>query len=70
VVARLLSPSHIIAIDLADSRQDAAKRFGGDVAVNNSREDALAAVIEFVVSVRMSPSRRSVFRARSSSPRP
>lgn len=45
--AKLFSPSHIIAIDLADSRLDAAKRFGADVIVNNSREDALAAVMEF-----------------------
>lgn len=44
--ARLFSPSHIIAIDLADSRLDAAKRFGANVVVNNSREDALAAVME------------------------
>jgi len=44
--ARLLSPSRIISIDLADSRLDAAKRFGADVVVNNSRDDALAAVME------------------------
>ncbi len=44
--ARLFSPSHIIAIDLADSRLDAAKRFGADIVVNNSRDDALAAVKE------------------------
>ena len=44
--ARLFTPSHIISIDLADSRLDAAKRFGADVVVNNSREDALAAVLE------------------------
>ncbi len=44
--ARLFSPSHIVAIDLADSRLDAAKRFGADVVVNNSRQDALAAVLE------------------------
>jgi alcohol dehydrogenase len=44
--ARLFSPSHIISIDLADSRLDAAKRFGADVVVNNSRDDALAAVLE------------------------
>jgi alcohol dehydrogenase len=37
--AQLFSPSHIIAIDLADSRLEAAKRFGADVTVNNSRED-------------------------------
>ena len=34
--ARLFSPSHIIAIDLADSRLEAAKRFGADVTVNNA----------------------------------
>ncbi|MDP9075389.1 MAG: zinc-dependent alcohol dehydrogenase family protein [Actinomycetota bacterium] len=37
--ARLFSPSHIVAIDLADSRLDAAKQFGADVTVNNSRQD-------------------------------
>ena len=40
--ARLFSPSHIVAIDLADSRLDAAKQFGADVVVNNGREDAAA----------------------------
>ena len=38
--ARLFSPSHIVAIDLADSRLEAAKQFGADVIVNNGREDA------------------------------
>ena len=42
--ARLFSPCHIIAIDKADSRLEAAKQFGADVIVNNSREDALAVV--------------------------
>ncbi|TDC71694.1 alcohol dehydrogenase [Actinomadura sp. GC306] len=42
--ARLLSPSRIIAIDLAGSRLEAAKRFGADVTVDNSREDPLAIV--------------------------
>ncbi len=42
--ARLFSPSHIIAIDKADSRLEAAKQFGADVVVNNGREDALAVV--------------------------
>ena len=37
--ARMFSPSHVIAIDLADSRLEAAKRFGADVMVNNSRQD-------------------------------
>jgi alcohol dehydrogenase len=40
----LFSPSHIIAIDLADTRLEAAKQFGADVIVNNSREDAVAIV--------------------------
>ena len=44
--ARLFSPSHIVAIDLADSRLEAAKQFGADVVVNNSREDADAIVAE------------------------
>jgi alcohol dehydrogenase len=41
MAARLFSPSHIVAIDLADSRLDAAKQFGADVTVNNGREDPL-----------------------------
>ncbi|MEY2463395.1 MAG: alcohol dehydrogenase, partial [Acidimicrobiaceae bacterium] len=35
-----------VAIDLADSRLEAAKQFGADVVVNNSREDASAIVAE------------------------
>jgi alcohol dehydrogenase len=42
--SRLYSPSHIVAIDQADVRLEAAKAFGADVTVNNGREDALAAV--------------------------
>jgi alcohol dehydrogenase len=37
--ARLYSPTHIVAIDKADSRLEAAKQFGADVVVNNDRED-------------------------------
>ena len=44
--ARLFSPSHIVAVDLADSRLDAAKMFGADVVVNNSHQDALEVVRE------------------------
>jgi alcohol dehydrogenase len=44
--ARLFSPSHIVAIDLADIRLEAAKQFGADVVVNNSREDAEAIIGE------------------------
>jgi len=46
MAARLFSPSHIVAIDLADSRLEAAKQFGADVIVNNVREDAEAIVAE------------------------
>jgi len=42
--ARLYSPSHVVAIDLSDTRLEAAKHFGADVVVNNSREDPLSAV--------------------------
>jgi alcohol dehydrogenase len=42
--AKLFSPSHVVAIDKADTRLQAAKSFGADVTVNNGREDALAAV--------------------------
>jgi alcohol dehydrogenase len=42
--ASLFSPSHIVAIDLADSRLEAAKRFGADVTVNNGRQDPLEVI--------------------------
>jgi alcohol dehydrogenase len=42
--ARLFSPAHIVAVDLADSRLEAAKRFGADTIVNAGREDVLAVV--------------------------
>jgi alcohol dehydrogenase len=44
--ARLYNPSHIVAIDMADARLEAAKMFGADVTINNSREDALAIIRE------------------------
>jgi alcohol dehydrogenase len=44
--AQLYSPSHIVAIDLADARLGAAKRFGADVVVNNGRDDPIAIVRE------------------------
>jgi len=44
--AQLYSPSHVVAIDMADSRLEAAKRFGADVVINNSREDPVAIVKE------------------------
>ena len=42
--AQLFSPSHIVAIDLSDARLEAAKHFGADVTVNNSRQDPLAVI--------------------------
>jgi alcohol dehydrogenase len=42
--AQLFSPSHIVAIDLADRRLDAAKQFGADVTVNSAREDPVTIV--------------------------
>jgi alcohol dehydrogenase len=46
LAAKLLSPSHIVAIDLAASRLDAAKQFGADVLVNNGVEDPVSRVKE------------------------
>jgi alcohol dehydrogenase len=44
MTARLFSPSHIIAIDHADLRLDAAKQFGADIIVNNAVSDPLTVV--------------------------
>jgi alcohol dehydrogenase len=37
--ARLMSPSHIVAIDQADTRLEAAKQFGADITINNAVAD-------------------------------
>lgn len=42
--AQFFSPAQIVAIDLADSRLEAAKQFGATVSVNPDREDALEIV--------------------------
>ena len=42
--ASLYSPAHIVAIDMADARLEAAKQFGADVTVNNGREDPAAVI--------------------------
>ena len=42
--ARLYSPSHVVAIDLAASRREAAKQFGADVVVDPTLEDPLEVV--------------------------
>lgn len=39
--SRLYSPAHVVAIDLADARLEAARKFGADLVVNNSRVDAV-----------------------------
>jgi len=39
--AQLFSPSHIVAIDIADSRLAAAKEFGADHMVNSTLEDPM-----------------------------
>jgi alcohol dehydrogenase len=46
MAARLYSPSHVVAVDLADSRLEAAKQFGADVIINNGSEDVAAVVRE------------------------
>jgi alcohol dehydrogenase len=46
LTAQLYTPGRIVAIDLADSRLESARRFGADTTINNSREDALALVME------------------------
>ena len=37
--AKLYSPSHIVAVDLAQSRLDAAKQFGADLTINPAIDD-------------------------------
>ena len=44
--AKLFSPSHIVAIDLADSRLEAAKQFGATATINNGRQDAVELIKE------------------------
>jgi len=46
LTARLLTPSRIVAIDLAGSRLQRASQFGADTTINNSREDARARIME------------------------
>jgi alcohol dehydrogenase len=44
--ARMFSPRHVVSIDLADARLEAAKAFGADLTVNNGRTDAVQFVRE------------------------
>ncbi len=42
--ARLFSPSHIVAIDRADARLEAAKQFGADILISDATGDPLPVV--------------------------
>jgi alcohol dehydrogenase len=46
MTAKLFTPGHIVAIDLADSRLEKALEFGADSVINNSREDAVERIKE------------------------
>ena len=46
MTAKLYTPARVIAVDIADARLERARQFGADVTINNSREDAVAAVKE------------------------
>jgi alcohol dehydrogenase len=46
LTATLYTPGRIVAIDLADSRLESARRFGADTTINNGHEDAVARVME------------------------
>jgi alcohol dehydrogenase len=46
LTARLFTPGKIVALDLADSRLQSARRFGADLTIDNGREDAVARVME------------------------
>ncbi|HEX8752227.1 MAG TPA: zinc-dependent alcohol dehydrogenase family protein [Solirubrobacterales bacterium] len=46
LTAQLYTPGRIIAIDLADSRLESARKFGADTTINNGTEDAVAKVME------------------------
>jgi len=46
LTARLYTPGEIVAIDLADTRLESARRFGADTTINNGREDPVARIME------------------------
>ncbi len=46
LTAQLYTPGRIVAIDLADSRLESARRFGADTTINNGDVDPVAAVME------------------------
>lgn len=46
LTAHLYTPGQIVAIDLADSRLEAARRFGADVMINNGSADPVKEVMD------------------------
>src|SRR5262249_10512570 len=46
LTAKLFTPGHIVAIDLADARLEKALEFGADTVINNGEEDAVERVLE------------------------
>ena len=62
--SRLFSPSHIVAIDLADPRLEAAKSVGADVTVNSARRGCLGGGRRADGRVRRGRDRRGGGRAR------
>ena len=46
LTARLYTPGKIVAIDLADSRLEAARRFGADLTINDGTGDAVKTIME------------------------
>lgn len=51
LTAQLFSPSRIVAIDIADARLDAAKRFGAGILVNTGRENAVERIREITADL-------------------
>lgn len=51
MTAKLYSPSHIIVIDVADSRLDAARTFGADIVVNSRVQDPLTVIDELTAGL-------------------
>jgi alcohol dehydrogenase len=45
MTAKLFTPSHIVAVDIADARLEKALEFGADSTINNGREDVVAQVM-------------------------
>ncbi len=46
LTAKLYTPGRIVAIDLAESRLESARRFGADITINNGRDDPIEKIME------------------------